>query len=149
MKRKIILSTVACLLFAAPAQAGLFDVINTITSTVNAIGYTKNQMNSLMDGLGLSGDNVDLSEAKTGSDIAVELYKGWRENMPFTDQALADQLIIEYATGSRVSRAQLPATPWFQALAAQDKMSVLGLYADFEKIIALVDDESAFIAGVL
>lgn len=149
MKRKIVLSTIACLVFAAPAQAGWFDVINAVTNTVNTIGYTKNQMTGLMDSLGLTEDNVDLSNAKTGSDVAVELYKGWRESMPFTDQALADQLIIEYATGARVSRAELPATPWFQTLAAQDKMSVLGLYADFEKIIALVDDDSAFIAGVL
>jgi len=47
------------------------------------------------------------------------------------------------------AREQLAVTPWFQALAPQEKMSVLGLYADFEKIVALVDDESAFIAGVL
>lgn len=139
----------ACLLVAAPAQAGLFDVINAVTNTVNTIGYTKSQMTGLMDSLGLSDDNVDLSDAKSGSDIAIELYKGWREGMSFTDQALADQLIIEYATGTMLSRAQLASTPWFQGLVAQDKKSVLGLYADFEKIVALVDDESAFIAGVL
>jgi hypothetical protein len=149
MKEKIVLSSIACLLFATPAQAGWWDVLGTISNTVNTIGYTKSQVTNLMGTLGISESNVNLEEAKTGSDVAIELYKGWREGLPLTDQALADQLIIEYATGTMAAREQLAVTPWFQALAPQEKMSVLGLYADFEKIVALVDDESAFIAGVL
>lgn len=154
--KKIITMMLILACYTSPAQANFWNIIdqvtdgvNTVDSLINRLGYTNDQFNELLNSLGVDSNSVDLSGAKTQDDVAIRLYQQWYANLSPVDQEIANQLIIEYATGIVTSREELAISSWFQSLSTNEQLSILGMFAKFEQITNLVEDKPTFLVGVL
>ncbi len=160
--RTIFLSTAVALAFVLPAYANPFDVFNDVRSIFNSVnssilnandflnqlGYTAENIKSLGQNLGIDLENIDASEAKSGDDVAVAIYREWSNTLSTEDAEIVQQLILEYAASRVTSIEEMMISGWYEGLPNNRKTRVIGLFGKFNQILELVDDKNAFLAGV-
>jgi hypothetical protein len=157
--RSLFLSALLALSFALPAKAGFLDSLRETIDTINGnvrnintllqeLGYTRDEIKSLTESLGVDFESVDVVEAESGNDVAIAIYREWSQTLSAEDAEIVQQLTLEYAADRATSIPEMMISDWYQGLPTDRQPRVIGLFAQFNQIIELIEDKNAFLAGV-
>jgi hypothetical protein len=134
------LATVSLTALVRPAQAGPFDFLNGINSTINQVNGTVNGVrevhgntNSTLNNLGGLGTLLGIGPSAPSNDIR-DIYASWYETMSPSEKEVVKALITEFAEDKILGFSNFKKTPEYSRLSSQAKSSASSIFFKFKEV---------------
>jgi len=122
------------------------DTVNEVNSTVESVEQAVQTFNTLSNLLGMdTGFRSSISDSDPTGQI-MELYGAWFTGMSSPEQAIAAQLITEYAGNQNTSMDMISASSWFLQKPAAEQSQVSETFGKIQGLLeATGQDGSRFL----
>lgn len=125
-----------------PAQAGPFDFLNGINSTINQVNGTVNGVkdihssaNGALNNLGSLGSLLGIGPSAPSTDI-FDIYGSWYGSMTATEKEVVNVLITDFAEDKQLTFAAFKKTREYARLSPQAKSSASATFFKFKEVSA-------------
>jgi hypothetical protein len=132
---------------ASPVQAGPFDFLNSINSTVNDVNNTVNGIKGTQQNTGSAIGNLtnllgigQPASNNSGDPTAqvLQVYSKWYSSVTPVDKEIVNMLTTQYAEDTPMTFAAFSKTPFYKGKDAQSKSQASATFFKFSEVIKAV-----------
>jgi hypothetical protein len=132
-----------------PAQAGPFDFLNQINSTINDVNNTvngikgtgantNNALGNLTDLLGVGKSSSPAAAAADSTAQVLSVYADWYKAVSPVEKEIINSLTSEYAEQGSVNFAAFKASDLYKGKTSQEKQKASALFFKYSEVIKAV-----------
>lgn len=126
---------------------GVNDTINDVNNTIETVEQTVQTFNSLSNLLGMdTGFRSSISDSDLTGQV-MELYGAWFTDLSSPEQAIATQLITEYAGNQNTSLDMISASSWFLQKPAAEQSQVSDTFGKIQGLLEATGLDSSRFLG--
>lgn len=125
---------------ATPAQAGPFDFLNGINSTINQVNGTVNGVRDVhsnatgtLNNLNGLGSLLGIGPSAPSTDL-FEIYSKWYGSMPATEKEVVNVLITDFAEDKQLTFGGFKKSREYARLSPQAKSSASAIFFKFKEV---------------
>jgi hypothetical protein len=127
---------------ASPVQAGPFDFLNGINSSINQVNGTVNGVRDVhsnatgtLNNLSSLGSLLGIGSSTPSTDL-FEIYAKWYGSMPATEQEVVNVLITDFAEDKQLTFGGFKKSREYARLSPQAKSNASAIFFKFKEVSA-------------